>query len=238
MRSAAVRWSTWLAARLCSTMQTRSLAAAVRLEAGLLLDDLRGQHGLSPPGLDDFHRRAQQPGCASANTRSPIASSGALSTLAAMATPLGRKPAWWSEQGWRYRRSNDWKAPRYWDDRRFNRDTQPGGRRELVGGRCLPRLAQQPGQRRPPAGRKRLSARRAPGAAASQEEWMAAARNRRPAPAEDLDYPWRGTFEPERATRKRATCNRPHGGHVSRRCDAGWRLRPGRQRVGVDGGQA
>jgi hypothetical protein len=187
-----------VAARLCSTMQTRSLAAAVRLEAGLLLDDLRGQHGLSPPGLDDF--------IAVPNSRLRIGKYPVTNRqfrrfvdAGGYGDAAGRKPAWWSEQGWRYRRSNDWKAPRYWDDRRFNRDTQP-----VVGVSWWEADAYRDWLNNPasaahlPGGKDYLPAEhraRLP----SQEEWMAAARNRRPAPAEDLDYPWRGTFEPERA---------------------------------------
>ncbi|MCA9939129.1 MAG: SUMF1/EgtB/PvdO family nonheme iron enzyme, partial [Anaerolineales bacterium] len=31
----------------------------------------------------------------------------------------------WTDDGWRYRESNNWRQPRYWDDGRWNRENQP-----------------------------------------------------------------------------------------------------------------
>ena len=170
-------------------MQERTIPAADRLAAGLLLDDLRTQHGLAPEGLDDF---IPVPGAGFAIGKYPVTNAQfrRFADAGGYGEKAGQRPAWWSEQGWKFRLDDDWTEPRYWDDRNFNRDTQP-----VVGvswyeaeAYCNWLNLTAEGQHHKATDMKvKLPTR---------EQWMLAARNGQAAPAKkDEDYPWRASFD-------------------------------------------
>ncbi|RIK24997.1 MAG: hypothetical protein DCC55_40925, partial [Chloroflexi bacterium] len=87
-----------------------------RLDAGLLLADL----DLDPPGLDDF---VTVPGWGFQIGRYPVTNKQYRRFVEAGGYIDDR---WWQdEEGRRYRDEENWAKPRYWDNLRFNRTTQP-----------------------------------------------------------------------------------------------------------------
>jgi hypothetical protein len=177
-----------VAERLREVMQKRTLAPAQRLEAGLLLDDLRSQHGLTPEGLDDF---LPVPGAGFAIGKYPVTNAQfrCFVDTGGYGEKEGRRPAWWSEAGWRWRQQEDWTEPRYWDNPQFNRDSQPvvGVSWHEAEAYCAWLNLTLEGQQHKPQGMEAHLA--------TQEQWMLAAHNGRPAPAKEEDYPWRGPFD-------------------------------------------
>ena len=185
-----------VARRLHEVMQGRTLAPAQRLEAGLLLDDLRSQHGLTPEGLDAF---IPVPGADFAIGKYPV--TNAQFRRFVDAGGYGKKadqcPTWWSDVGWQYRLRYDWTEPRYWDDRKFNRDTQP-----VVGvswyeaeAYCKWLNLAAEGQGYKAADMKAQLP--------TQEQWMLAARNgQTTAPDDKVDSPWASAFDATRANTK------------------------------------
>lgn len=119
-RKAAERVATQLPPLLHTTMQQRELPPRLRLEAGLLLDELSHL----PADLDD------------------LVTINAVRTLG-VEFKIGKYPVtnhqyrrfveaggygdaqWWSEEGLRYKKERQWQKPRYGDDARFNRAGQP-----------------------------------------------------------------------------------------------------------------
>ena len=119
-RKAAARVAAQLPPLLLTTMQQRDLPPRLRLEAGLLLDDL----GHLPADLDE------------------LVTINAVRTLGSE-FKIGKYPVtnhqyrrfvdaggysdeqWWSEEGLRYKERHQWQEPRWWDDARFNRNSQP-----------------------------------------------------------------------------------------------------------------
>lgn len=181
-----------VAERLREVMQKRTLAPAQRLEAGLLLDDL----GVLPEGLDDF---LPVPGADFRIGKYPVTNAQFRRFVRAggYGENGGRRPAWWSEAGWKQRQQRDWTEPRYWDDRQFNRDTQP-----VVGvswyeaeAYCKWLNLTAEGQGYKPA---EMTAK-----LPTREEWMLAARNgQTTAPSDEVDYPWNRAFDATRANTK------------------------------------
>lgn len=166
-------------------MHDRRLTAQERLAAGLLLDEW----GVLPPGLDDF---IPVPGVRFRIARYPVTNhqyrrfvdDGGYGQAKWWRLP------WWSERGWELRVKYGWTQPRWWDDPKFNRASQP-----VVGvswweaeAYCNWLNLSATGQHYKPTGlRARLPTR---------EQWMLAARNGQPAPGDEtLDYPWGGPFD-------------------------------------------
>jgi len=163
--------------------------ARTRLAAGLLLADLEEL----PPGLDDL---VEVPGAAFRIGRYPVTNHQFRRFVDAggYGIPDDARPPWWSEEGWERRVRNEWVEPRYWDDKEFNRSTQP-----VVGVSWYEAAAYCNWLTE----RWRAEAVITAGEVVrlpTQGEWEAAARGGHPAPADDaVDYPWRGPFEPWRA---------------------------------------
>ena len=183
---------TWAQRDLRRIMQDRRREAQDRLQAGLLLDDL----GVLPEGLDDF---LPVPGAGFRIGKYPVTNAQFRRFVRAggYGENGGRRPDWWSEAGWKQRQQRDWTEPRYWDDRQFNRDTQP-----VVGvswyeaeAYCAWLNLTAEGQEYKPDGMLAQLPTR--------EQWMQAARNGRPAPAkQEEDYPWRAPFDKALANTK------------------------------------
>ena len=105
-------------ARLTAAMHAAGLPARQRLQAGLLLDAL----GIEPPGLDDF---VAAPGWSFAIGRYPVTNKQYRRFMEAGGYAAQNEQKWWSEQGRTEKRRSGWTKPRYWDESRFNHDSQP-----------------------------------------------------------------------------------------------------------------
>lgn len=105
-------------ARLTAALQRPTPLARQRLEAGLLLADL--DH--APPDLDDF---VPIPGANFAIGRYPVTNKQYKRFMDAGGYAKENEKRWWSEDGRKYKHQYNWTEPRYWDDSRFNRPTQP-----------------------------------------------------------------------------------------------------------------
>ncbi len=105
---------------LTAAMQNRDLPARQRLEAGLLLADL----DVDPPGLDDF---VAVPGAGFSIGRYPVTNKQFRRFVDSGGYDLDK--AWWAKKAvaeLNQYYGDDWiKGPRLWDDKRFNRSTQP-----------------------------------------------------------------------------------------------------------------
>ena len=105
---------------LTTAMQNRHLPPRQRLEAGLLLADL----DVDPPGLDEF---VPVPGAGFSIGRYPVTNTQFRRFMDDGGYELD-KP-WWTKETIAELRSiwgDDWvKGSRFWDNRRFNRSTQP-----------------------------------------------------------------------------------------------------------------
>lgn len=173
---------------LKQVMQSTAPPAATRLEAGLLLADL----GVLPDGLDDFVEPFPNAGFLIA--RYPVTNHQFKRFVDACGygDKAGQRLPWWSKQGWDYRKRYDWSEPRYWDDARFNRPTQPVVGVSWYEAEAYCVWLNGPGSPcKQAAGRAQLP---------SVAQWEAAARSDRSAPAnkqqEERDYPWAGKFDP------------------------------------------
>ena len=89
-----------------------------RLAAGLVLADL----DIDPPGLDYF---VTVPGWDFAIGRYLVTNKQYQRFIDAGGYAAESENRWWSEEGRRYKQSNDWKLPRYWHNDRFNHSSQP-----------------------------------------------------------------------------------------------------------------
>ncbi|MBK7204156.1 SUMF1/EgtB/PvdO family nonheme iron enzyme [Candidatus Amarolinea dominans] len=105
-------------ARLTAAMHAAGLPARQRLQAGLLLDAL----GVEPPGLDDF---VAAPGWGFAIGRYPVTNKQYRRFTAAGGYATENEQGWWSKEGQEHKRQYGWTEPRFWDDFRFNHDSQP-----------------------------------------------------------------------------------------------------------------
>ena len=176
---------------LRSTMHDRRRSAQERLNAGLRLERL----GILPPGLD---RYIAVPGTGLFIAKYPVTNCQFSRFINAGGYGVrgGRRPPWWSAPGWQLRQEFDWTTPRYWNDGKFNRTTQP-----VVGLSWYEAEADCAWLNHP------TSQRHLPGAAAHQpvgccaqlptrKQWMLAARNgRRQTPVSGTDHPWGSTFD-------------------------------------------
>jgi hypothetical protein len=177
---------TALVEKLNATMTERSVRAPLRLQAGLALADL----GEEPPGLDDFIPIPGLPGVRIG--KYPVTNAQFRRFVDAGGY---QTRAWWSDKGWEYRQRWNWTEPRLWGNEQFNRRTQPVN------------VSWHEAE----AYCNWLSATRAYGVIGvdecvrlpSEEQWLQAARNGQPAPADaKVDFPWRSPFEPWRANTK------------------------------------
>jgi hypothetical protein len=119
-RKAAARVADQLPPLLLTTMQQRDLPPRLRLEAGLLLDDL----GHLPADLEDLVmiNAARTLGVEFKIGKYPVTNHQYRRFVAAGG--YGNEQ-WWSEEGWQYKERYQWQQPRWWDDVRFNRAGQP-----------------------------------------------------------------------------------------------------------------
>jgi hypothetical protein len=172
---------------LRTIMQDRHRPAKERLDAGLRLSDL----GVLSEGLDDF---IAVPGTDFRIGKYPVTNHQFRRFVDAggYGEKGGWRPPWWSEKGWKVRQQQDWTAPRWWDDAKYNRATQPV---VISWYEAEAYCAWLNHAYNPPAGyRAQLP---------TQEQWMLAARNgRKQAPADEVDYPWGGVFDPALANTK------------------------------------
>ncbi|MGB2772639.1 MAG: SUMF1/EgtB/PvdO family nonheme iron enzyme, partial [Anaerolineae bacterium] len=104
-------------ARLTAALHARGLPARQRLQAGLLLDAL----GVEPPGLDDF---VAAPGWGFAIGRYPVTNKQYRRFVTAGGYAAENEQKWW-KPGRKDKRQGGWTEPRWWDDSRFNHDSQP-----------------------------------------------------------------------------------------------------------------
>ena len=169
---------------LVARMQDMTLPAAKRLEAGLRAANL----GDVPPDLDAF---IPVPGHAFRIGKYPITNTQFKRFVHAGGYAPENETRWWSARGIECKRQFDWAEPRYWDEGRFNRTTQP-----VVGVSWYEAEAYYNWLNETHAGLKEGETARLPTVA----EWEAAARGGKPKPADDAqDYPWLGPFRPELA---------------------------------------
>lgn len=169
-----------LVQRLRTIMQDRHCPAKERLDAGLRLSGL----GVLPEGLDDF---IAVPGTDFRIGKYPLTNVQFRRFVDGGGYWEGRRPPWWSERGWKKRQEWGWTAPRWWDDARFNRATQPVVAISWYEAEAycawLTHVCSVPS-----GYRAQLPTR---------EQWMLAARNgRKKVPAPKVDYPWGGGFDP------------------------------------------
>jgi hypothetical protein len=111
-------------ALLTAAMQHVALPAAQRLEAGLLLTrGVNDPAGLGldedPPGLDDF---IPIPVVGLRMGKYPVTNKQYKRFVVAGGY---NQKEWWSKEGWQSRERYTWTKPRWWDDARFNRNSQP-----------------------------------------------------------------------------------------------------------------
>ena len=105
---------------LLTTMQQRDLPPKLRLEAGLLLDDL----GHLPADLEDL---------VTINAARTLGSEFKIGKYPVTNHQYRRfvdaggygDEQWWSAEGRQYKAQRQWQEPRWWDDPRFNRHSQP-----------------------------------------------------------------------------------------------------------------
>lgn len=174
-------------ARLTQAMHARSLPPRQRLQAGLLLDDL----GVVPPGLDDF---VSGSGWEFAIGRYPVTNKQYRRFMEAGGYAAENEPKWWSEKGRDYKRGNGWTEPYYWDDARFNHDSQPVVSVSLYEANAY--CAWLTGHLRSQGKLNASQTVRLP----TQAEWEQAARA-----ADGRPYPWGGRFDPANANTKESS---------------------------------
>ena len=168
-------------ARLTEAMHAASLPARQRLDAGLLLDAL----GVEPPGLDEF---VAAPGWGFAMGRYPVTNKQYRRFVEAGGYAAENEKRWWSEEGQKYKREYSWTEPRWWDDARFNHDTQP-----VVGVSWYEANAYAVWLTDHLRGKGLITSEqvvRLP----TQAEWEQAARS-----TDGRAYPWGGAFDPAKA---------------------------------------
>ena len=119
-RKVAKRVADQLPPLLLTTMQHPALPPRLRLEAGLLLDDL----GHLPADLEDLVtiNAARTLGVTFKIGKYPVTNHQYRRFVDAGGY---RDEQWWSAEGRRYKAQRQWQEPRWWDDPRFNRHSQP-----------------------------------------------------------------------------------------------------------------
>ncbi|MFZ1505559.1 MAG: SUMF1/EgtB/PvdO family nonheme iron enzyme [Anaerolineae bacterium] len=174
-------------ARLTAAMHAAGLPARQRLQAGLLLDAL----GVEPPGLDDF---VAAPGWGFAIGRYPVTNKQYRRFTAAGGYATENEQGWWSKEGQEHKRQYGWTEPRFWDDFRFNHDSQPvvGVSWVEANAYCAWLTAHLRGQGLISGGQ----ALRLP----TQAEWEQAARS-----TDGRAYPWGPTFDAARANTQKSS---------------------------------
>ncbi|MBK6432537.1 SUMF1/EgtB/PvdO family nonheme iron enzyme [Candidatus Amarolinea dominans] len=174
-------------ARLTAAMHAAGLPARQRLQAGLLLDAL----GVEPPGLDDF---VAAPGWGFAIGRYPVTNKQYRRFVTAGGYAAQNEQKWWSEQGRKDKRQYGWTEPRFWDDSRFNHDSQPvvGVSWYEANAYCAWLTEHLRGQGLISGGQ----AVRLP----TQAEWEQAARS-----TDGRAYPWGPTFDAARANTRESS---------------------------------
>jgi hypothetical protein len=172
---------------LIARMQDTALSATARLEAGLRADAL----GALPPGLDTF---IQVPGLKLRIGKYPVTNAQFKRFVDAGGYKPENEGRWWSAKGIEYKHQEGWTQPRFWDDRKWNRATQP-----VVGVCWYEAEAYCNWLDETRTGLRDDEYARLPTVA----EWEAAARGGQPKLRSGAqDYPWRGPFDPARANTK------------------------------------
>ena len=183
-------------------VQDCALPVQDRLQAALLLDDLRNQLNLAPLGLDDF--------IAVPDTKLHVGKYPVTNRQFKRFVDAGGygdahrlKPAWWSEQGWGYRCQFKWAAPRYLDDNRYNRPAQPFVGVSWYEAEAYCNWLNDAASVAHLPGGTRYLPENTDAHLPTQEQWMLAARNGKTAErTNDKNYPWADRFDKALANTK------------------------------------
>lgn len=169
---------------LTMAMQHPDLTPRQRLDAGLLLAELED----GPADVDELVpvNAIRSPGYKFKIGKYPVTNAQFRRFVEDGGYTTDR---WWSDEGRNYRDRNEWEEPRYWDNRQFNRNSQP-----VVGVSWYEAEAYcnwLTAQLRATGKIDQNEQVRLP----TQAEWMAAAYGGMAAPQDKAhDYPWGGPF--------------------------------------------